>query len=416
MLDFVAVPSALECLRCRRRYPVVAMPAGCPSCSEDGAPTNVRPVYRRGHGLKPGKLSGEGLARYASLLPVPRDHLVTLGEGGTPLLAMPSLGKHYGLSRLMVKDERLNPTGSWRDRYSAVVASRHAAEGGTIGCAGSDSLCVSIAAYAARAGLRSVSLVDAEMAEHGARVLDAIEGVGGRAVGVAGSDARWLLLAEAERMLGWKASSNRAMPPIGGDPLGIDGYRTIAFEIAEQLRFAVPDLVIVPAGLGDGIQGIWRGFADLAEWGVVDELPRMVAVEVGGAVAGALAADKDWVSPSGDVHTHARSLSGVSGTVQSLQAVVESEGLVVRVSEPELETARVELSELEGVWADLAGAAPLAAAQKLADRGDVPDRVRAVAVVTEHGLLDESTGLPAALDVVEARVDELLRVLAVRGE
>jgi threonine synthase len=132
----------------------------------------------------------------------------------------------------------------------------------------------------------------------------------------------------------------------------------------------------------------------------------MVAVEVGGAVAGALAADKDWVSPSGEVHTHARSLSGISGTVQSLQAVVESEGLVVRVSEAELETARVELSELEGVWPDLAAAAPLAAAQKLADRG----------VVTEHGLLDESTGLPVALDVVEARVDELLRVLAVRGE
>jgi threonine synthase len=316
----------------------------------------------------------------------------------------------------MIKDERRNPTGSWRDRYSAVVTSRHAADGGTIGCAGNDSLCTSIAAYAARAGLRSVSLVDAEMAEHGARVLDAIEGVGGRAVGVAGSDARWLLLAEAERMLGWKAVSNRAMPPIGGDPLGIDGYRTIAFEIAEQLRFAVPDLVIVPAGLGDGIQGIWRGFADLADWGVVDELPRMVAVEVGGAVAGALAADKDWVSPSGEVHTHARSLSGITGTVQSLQAVVESEGLVVRVSEAELETARVELSELEGVWADLAAAAPLAAAQKLAERGDVPDRVRVVAVVTEHALLDESTGLPSALDVVEARVDELLRVLAVRGE
>ena len=162
------------------------------------------------------------------------------------------------------------------------------------------------------------------------------------------------------------AISNSGAPPIGGDPLGIEGYRTIAFEIVEQLRWAVPDLVIVPGALGDGIQGIWRGFTDLADWGVVDELPRMVAVEVGGAVAGALAADKDWVSPSGEVHTLARSLSGVTGTVQSLQAVVESEGLVVRVSEAELEAARILLAEMEGVWAELGAAAGLAAAQKLA--------------------------------------------------
>jgi threonine synthase len=120
--------------------------------------------------------------------------------------------------------------------------------------------------------------------------------------------------------------------------------------------------------------------------------------------------------PSPDANGAARSLSGVTGTVQGLNAVVESEGLVVRVTEGELEAARIAIGETEGIWVDLAAAAGIAAIQKLASRGDVPARVQAVAVVTEHGLLDDSSVAPGALDVVDARVDDLLRVLAVRGE
>jgi len=415
MLMTVAAPTALECLRCRRRYPVVPMPGGCPSCSAEECPSNVTPVYSRMQGLKPGKLSGDGMHRYAAQLPIPRERLVSLGEGGTPLVALGSMGRELGLRRLMIKDERRNPSGSWRDRFSALAVSQHVGSEATVATAGGESTAVSIAAYAARAGLRSVALVDAAL-EEGGRVLDAIEWVGGRAVGVAGTESRWTLLGDAERMLGWRAVTNRASPPIGSDPIAIEGYRTIAYEIAEQLRWSVPDLVAVPSALGDAIQGIWRGFRDLAEWGAVDATPRMVAVEVGGAVASALAGGKDWVAPSGEVSSHARSLGGITGTVQTLHAVVESEGLVVRVTDAELETARIMLGETEGVWSELGAAAGLAAAQKLASRGDIPARAQFVAVVSEHGLLDEAAQSPSVLETVDARVDELLRVLAVRGE
>ena len=391
------------------------MPGGCPSCSAESAPSNVAPIYSRMQSIKPGKLSGDGLLRYASQLPVPRERLVSLGEGSTPLISVAGLGRELGLRRLLIKDERRNPTGSWRDRFAALAVSQHLEGDVTVASAGGEALSASIAAYAARAGLRSVALVDAAL-EEGGRVLDAIEWVGGRAVGVAGVEARWTLLADAERTLGWRAVSNRSAPPIGSDPLAIEGYRTIAYEIAEQLSWNVPDLVAVPSALGDGIQGIWRGFRDLAEWGVVDATPRMVAVEVGGAVASALAGGKDWVSPSGEVNSLARSLAGVTGTVQTLQAVVESEGLVVRVTDAELETARILLGESEGVWAELGAAAGLAAAQKLSSRGDIPARAHFVAVVTEHGLVDEVGRVPGLLQTVDARVDELLRVLAVRGE
>jgi len=353
------------------------------------------------------------MARYLTQLPVGRDRLVTMGEGDTPLLATQALGPQLGLRRLLVKDERQNPTGSWRDRFAALAVSQIEDSSVTVGGAGDEAQCVSLASYAARAGLRSVSLVDTAVSE---RARDAIEAVGGRVVGVTNLEGRWPLLADAERTLGWRAVSNRASPPIGSDPLAIEGYRTIAYEIAEQLRFGAPDLVVAPAGLGDGLQGIWRGFRELVSWGLLDRIPRMVAVELGGAVASALASGKDWVAPTGYVESPARALAGVTGTVQTLHAVVESEGLVVRVSDAELEQARMQMGELEGTWIDLASAAPIAAVIKLAQRGDVPARTVVVAVVTEHGIHDESSVAAGALETVDGRVDDLLRVLAVRGE
>ena len=142
---------------------MVSMPGGCPSCSSEGAPANVAPVYARMVALKPGKLTGRGLARYATQLPVPRDRLVTLGEGDTPLIASNGLGAELGLRRVFLKDERANPTGSWRDRFSALAVSQIEDRESTVGTAGDDALAISMAAYAARAGLRSVGLVDPDL-------------------------------------------------------------------------------------------------------------------------------------------------------------------------------------------------------------------------------------------------------------
>ena len=99
-------------------------------------PSNVAPVYSRMQSLKPGKLSGDGLHRYAAQLPVPRERLVSLGEGSTPLVSIGTLGREFGLRRLMIKDERRNPTGSWRDRFAALAVSQHAGADATVGTAG----------------------------------------------------------------------------------------------------------------------------------------------------------------------------------------------------------------------------------------------------------------------------------------
>ena len=88
----MAVPNALECLRCRRRYPVVSMPGGCPSCSAEGTPANVAPIYGRVASLKPSKLTGRGLARFVAQLPIARDRLVSMGEGDMLLVSTVAFG------------------------------------------------------------------------------------------------------------------------------------------------------------------------------------------------------------------------------------------------------------------------------------------------------------------------------------
>jgi threonine synthase len=103
----------------------------------------VAPIYSRMQSLKPGKLSGDGLHRYAAQLPIPRERLVSLGEGSTPLVSIGTLGREFGLRRLMIKDERRNPTGSWRDRFSALAASQHAGADATVGTAGGDAMVTS---------------------------------------------------------------------------------------------------------------------------------------------------------------------------------------------------------------------------------------------------------------------------------
>ena len=324
----------------RRRYPVVAMPAGArrarprrrPTCGPSTAAAGPEAGQALGRGdgalLRP----AAGAARPADLARRGR-HAADLGAG---------LGREFGLRRLMIKDERLNPTGAGatatrRWRVVGAIAPRTPASPLP---AQATTRCASRSRHTRRGRGCARSAWWTAARRDGSRVIDAIEGVGGRAVGVSGSDARWALLADAERMLSWKAVSNRTVPPIGGDPVADGGvsHHRVRDRRAVRLGGARPGRRADRAGRRH--PGHLARFKDLADWGVVDSLPRMVAVETGGALASALAGGKDWVVPSPDANGAARSLSGVTGTVQGLNAVVESEGLVVRVTDAELEAAR----------------------------------------------------------------------------
>jgi threonine synthase len=371
------------------------MPAGCPVCSEERFPTNVAPVYEKLPGFKSGKLSGRGLMRFLPQLPVSRDGLVSLGEGATPLLAVSGLGSGIGLPRLLVKDERRNPTGSWRDRYAAVALSQVDEAATTAGSAVDEATCVSIAAYAARAGVRSVGVVSPGVS---GRARDAIDGVGGRTVAVDGAPEQWMLLSRAEQALGWRAFTNRTTPPIGGDPIATEGYKTIAYEIADTLG-AAPDVVCVPTAYGEGLFGIWKGFDELRRLGRTGRAPRMVASEPAGGPLGVATPDRPIVRVP-RTPTVARGIGGSINSYIAVAALSASDGLVAQPNDAQIMDAQHRLAAA-GFFVEPASAAGLAGLRILAAQRRLPPGSRIVVVNTSSGLKNLESLEPA--DISDAR-------------
>jgi len=303
------------------------------------------------------------LERYRDALPLsPSTPIVTLGEGGTPLIRAERLSAKLGIE-LWLKWEGANPTGSFKDRGMAVAVSK-ALEDGARGvvCASTGNTAASAAAYAARAGLEAV-IVHAAGAVAAGKV-GQVRAVGGRLVAVDGTfeDAFAASLELAERE-GYTIVNST-------NPNRIEGQKTAAFELVEQLGSA-PDVLALPYGGGGNTTAYARGFTELG-----GELPRFVPVEAeqrGDTVASAIRIGEP-------VHR---------ATVDD--AVARSGGHVVSVAEDAIVDAWRTLAREEGVFCEPASAASLAGlAQGVAGLGE-----RVVCVITGHGLKD-----PAAVDLL----------------
>ena len=317
-----------------------------------------------------------GFWRYKPLLP-PVEHMVSLGEGGTPLHRAERLGKVFGLTQLYLKDETRNPTNSYRDRGAAFLVSSAIDNGfETLVCATNGNMGASVAAYAARAGLTCHALVpkvvdvgklaqmiayDAVIEESGSMVDDAITHA-----------------ADLERETGWYQATAEL------NPLVVEAQKTIAYEIQEQ--FAVPDWVIVSMGSGGTIYSLWKGFKELKQLGFTDRLPRMVGVQTEGCapIVGKLRKEQvKSCSPS------TRALAILVGEpLQSdlaVKAIEESNGLALTVSDAEILGSELLVAKLEGVFAEPASSAAVAALQKLAG-GQVSADSSVVCLITGSGL------------------------------
>lgn len=325
------------------------------------------------------------LWRYRELLPLetPED-VVTLGEGATPLMEAPTLGEHLDLHRILLKDEGLLPTGTFKARGAAVGVTR-ARELGvttivlpTAGNAGA-----AWAAYGARAGIGVVVVmpvdtpeaIQRETASYGARtyVVDGSIVDAARAVREVVAEYGW-----------YDASTLR-------EPYRVEGKKTMGFELAEQLQWVLPDVIVYPTGGGVGLIGMWKAFAELRAVGWVDaKLPRFVAVQAAGCapIVKAFEAGAEESEPWPDPQTIAAGLRvpKALGDFLVLRALRESNGIAIRVSDDEIrETMRL-VATMEGVLVCPEGAAAVVAAYHLRQRGWLDEHDDVVVFNTGTGL------------------------------
>lgn len=376
--------SHLECALCGKEYAADRLQGMCPTCA--------RPLLAR-YSLTAVRSLGREAAitdeptlwRYRSLLPVQsREAEVSLGEGVTPLLPARRLGAELGLPHLYIKDESLNPTGSFKARGLAVAISR-AKELGVqeVVIPSAGNAAGAMAAYAARAGLRAHVYMPAdvpgpfrmECEALGAEVV-LVEGL----ITDCGRKAR--LDAEAK---GWFDLSTLK------EPYRLEGKKTMGYELAEQFGWELPDVIIYPTGGGTGLVGMWKAFGELGELGWIGERrPRMVTVQSAGCapIVRAFHTGDEFAAPWEGARTIAAGLRVPSavGDFLILRALRESGGTAVAVSDEALTAAQLRIARTEGIFACPEGGATLAALEVLLRDGWVAPEERVVLFNTGTGL------------------------------
>lgn len=332
---------------------------------------------------KAGQLS---VWRYKDVLPVSSRNAVSLGEGGTGLSPSVRLADSLGLDEVHFKNEGQNPTGSFKDRGMTVAITRAVELGAkTVVCASTGNTSASMAAYAARAGLRALVLIPRGKIAKGKLVQAIVHGA--RVDQVSGNFDRALEKARGMAQKGELYLVNSL------NPYRIEGQKTLAFEVWEQLHYKVPDAVIVPVGNAGNISAIWKGFWELQELRLTGRTPRMVGIQASGAapIAAAYARGEScvvqWRHP--ETSASAIRIGAPASWKKALRAVKESGGAMLTVSDSEIFRAQRLLANREGIFAEPASSASVAGLAKAFKMGLVKPHDRIVCIITGHGLKDQ---------------------------
>ena len=330
--------------------------------------------------------------KYFDLLPPKNEvNIVSLGEGATPLIKANRLAEVLGIKELYLKDETRNPTASFKDRGMSVAVSV-AKEFGfrKAVTASSGNAAAALAAYAAKAGIEVYAFVIeqagygkiAQLLFYGAKVF--------RVKGLGKEDPTVKLMREAYEKYGFYPS-----PSFGPyNPYQIEGPKTISYEIIEQMNWKVPDWVFVPVGAASLLTGVWKGFKDYLNLGLIDRLPHLFAVQSTGNPPFVRAfkerQDPFNIRPWPKPHTIAWGLEdpypwdGDAG----LRALDETKGYAEEVPDEKIVEAMKLLARYEGIFAEPSGAASLAGLMAAIDEGIIDKSDKIVVLVTGHGLKD----------------------------
>jgi len=403
-----------ECTVCGHRHDVKRLLTVCERCGQMLAARYDLAGVRAAVDRATLRARPRGMYRFRELTPLGAgEEPVTLGEGDTPLLPLPRLAAHLGLRRLWAKDESQNPTGTFKARGLGMAITRArtlGARGVLIPSAGNAGGAAAV--YAARCGLPCAVVVPRDTPP--AAVAEAVL-AGARVFTVEGSIATaGQVVARAAPTLGWLDLSTLR------EPYRLEGKKTMGLELAEQLDWAMPDVLVYPTGGGTGLLGIHKAAEELAALGwLATGPPRLVAVQPEGCapVVRAWRDGAETTAPWPDPVTHAPGLrvpSPFAGR-QILRAIRATHGLALTVSEREIQEAQRLLARVEGVWTAPEAAATVAALPALVAQGALTAETRVVLVLTGAGVKTPPPPVPPPTDLAgpaEEAAARLLRALA----
>jgi len=386
--------TGLRCVFCGSVYPARAVMT-CPRCGITGildVEYDYRAVARRLTRRALASRAERSQWRYRELLPIgARARLPNLEVGWSPLRPAPALARHLGLHTLLLKDDGRNPSASLKDRASAVGAVKAVeARRRTIACASTGNAASSLAGMAAALGLTAIIFVPERAPEP---KLAQLLIFGATVLRVRGSyDAAWDLCQRACERWGWY-NRNCAV-----NPYLVEGKKTVSLEICEQLEWQVPDWVAVSVGDGCTLAGTWKGFAEMRRLGLTRRTPKLLGVQAEGAAPVTAAFRTGGSLVPVEPRTMADSIAvGVPRNwKKAVDAVRDSGGTMVNVSDEEIQEAMRATGRLAGVFAEPAAAAAVAGLARAVREGIVPRRAAALAVVTGNGLKDSRSALAAA--------------------
>lgn len=369
----------LHCSACAYTAPGDRLASVCPDC---GQPLSVKiaAVPRSAIG------TDASMWRYAAAMPIlDGESRATLGEGMTPLMELPALAKEAGVRRLFVKDEGLNPTASFKARGLCMAVTRAKSMGlpglcvPTAGNAG-----IALAAYAAAAQIPARIYAPATTPPP---ILGSIRAFGAQLELVDGhiGDAGKATMAFAKESGFFNVATVR-------EPYRVEGMKTMGYEVAEQLGWRMPDVIVYPTGGGEGTIGIWKAINEMIEWGWLPadtKRPKMVIAQAAGCqpLVRAFNAGEDRATPWENPATHASGLRvpGPFGDRWTLRTIRESAGGAFAIGEDEIRTATFRLASASGIDAAPEGGCGLAVAHELVRAGLVSADAEVVVFNTGSG-------------------------------
>ena len=381
-----------KCVKCGKEYPATPDVTTC----ECGGILDI--VYDYGY-IK-SRLTKEKLAarkdrtmwRYRELLPIEEETENTpLRVGNTPLYEEPRLAEMLGLGHLYVKDDGLNPTSSLKDRASAMAVAK-AKEAGKdiIACSSTGNAASSLAGNAAAAGMKTYIFVPSRAPK--GKVAQLLT-FGATVVSVQGNyEETFELSSKAIDRWGWY-NRNAAV-----NPYLSEGKKTVSLEICEQLQWKAPDYIAVAVGDGCTIGGVWKGLKDLYAIGFIDKLPRLISCQAEGCcpLNRAIEEKAPWHPMEENTLADSIAVGVPRNPDKALQAIEESNGLVVNVSDAEIMAAQKLLGSVCGLFGEPAGVTGTAGVKKLCEMGVLGKDDTVVTMISGNGLKDVENAIKAA--------------------